>query len=109
MGPRFEPSSLLSPIVIATNKLEIENMSERRIPAKPVVQQAKKAAQTEVFELKKCIIQTFISKIMTVGGKIDLVLLPQVYTYSSVCTFLINDKPMCMWTWYIFRVAEPML
>ena len=28
---------------------------------------------------------------------------------SSVCTFLINDKPMCVWTWYIFRVAEPML
>ena len=67
MGPRFEPSSLLSPIVIATNKLEIENMSERRfIPAKPVVQQAKKAAHTEVFELKMCIIQTFISKIKNV-------------------------------------------
>ena len=80
MGPRFEPSSLLSPIVIATNKLEIENMSERRILAKPVIQQAKKAAHTEVFELKKCIIQTFISKIMTTfiyGRKLTL---PEIKT-----------------------------
>ena len=107
MGLRFEPSSLLSPIVIATNKLEIENMSERRLsqssrPKRPLTLKflkIQKVHNNSDIHLRK----------MTVGGKIDLVLLPQVYTYSSVCTFLINDKPMCVWTWYIFRVAEPML